>query len=297
MKKTDRTRTGGGLWLALGVSVVVTAIIFALIAYPALSGGDGRTEVAATLEPEDDTPLADLVEDARTQTYLNTLDATFPASANELQAALINARRRGADDAEINLMILQAATGEIMANLDRLSRADVGYLNEILSLTSERLETLNGSGEPYCQGSDLVRFAGLAEQDLYRTVFEYLETGDPLYEYLLDVNAILLDAIRDARSDPQVYARPGQSDMNALQTLGLSIITDPDITLLLTTEGKSRTEMDEALDSVNFCTLGTRMIGRVQNLPEQTKGRIWYEGLRQLRINGIRRIIWMLSTY
>ena len=75
------------------------------------------------------------------------------------------------------------------------------------------------------------------------------------------------------------------------------MLTDADITRLLTTEGKSRSEMDEVLDEVNFCELGTRVIGRVERLPEETKSRLWYEGLRQLRINGIRRVIWMISTY
>ena len=97
MKKTDRTGRGGGLWLALGVGVIVTAVMFALVAYPSMTGGDGQAELSNTLEPADDTPLTDLVDDPRTRTYLNSLDATFPAAANELQAALINARRRGAE--------------------------------------------------------------------------------------------------------------------------------------------------------------------------------------------------------
>lgn len=297
MSKPRERRTGGGLWLGAAVCVGVAALLAAIIVVPALSRGDGIREVETETVQPDDILLVDLSGDPATRHYLNTLDATFPAAADDLKLALIDAKARKADDAEISLIILKAGLDPVMGSLDRLSRADVRFLNEILSLTRTELEALDASGAPYCQGSDLVEYAGLAEQELYRTVFNHIEPGDPLYGYLLKVSGILLDAIRDARSHPQLHAGPSRSDMGALQTLGLSMLTDADITMLMTTEGKSRREMDRVLETVNFCDLGARMIGRVERLPEQTKGRVWYEGLRQLRINGIRRIIWMLSTY
>lgn len=297
MSKPERRRTGGGLWLGAIVSALVAGAFAVLVAVPSLTPGDNVREVETEAPASDRIALTDLAPDPRTRTFFNTLDATFPSAADELRLALIAAEARGADEAEKSLIILKAGFDPVMGSLDRLSRADIRFANEILSLTRTRLEALDASGAPYCQGSDLVEYAGLAEQELYRTVFDHIEPGDPLYVYMLDVTGLLLDAIRDARAYPKQYAGPSRSDLGALQTLGLSMLTDADITRLLTTEGKSRSEMDEVLDEVNFCELGTRVIGRVERLPEETKSRLWYEGLRQLRINGIRRVIWMISTY
>jgi hypothetical protein len=290
-------KTGGGLLLGFAILLLVTGAIAAVVAFPVLSGGEGRSDRAAGVGPDQDTPLLDLVSDPDSKTYLNTLDATFPSAANQLRGQLIEARRRDAPEAEVSLMLLKAGYEPLIGSLDRLSKADIRYFNRVLSLTEDRIETLSQSGARYCLGSDLVEYASLAEQQLYRTVFDHIEPGDPLYSYLLEVNGLLFDAVRDARSDPNIYARPSQSDMGALQTLGVSVLTDPDITLLLTTEGKSRSEMDAVLETVDFCELGLRMIGRVDGLPSQTKERIWYEGLRMLRINGIRRLVWMMQTY
>ena len=65
----------------------------------------------------------------------------------------------------------------------------------------------------------------------------------------------------------------------------------------LTTEGKSRTEMDAALEAVDFCELGLRMVNRIDGLPQSTKGRVWNEALTQLRTQGLQRMIWRLQGY
>lgn len=292
-----RRRNGGGLWLGLAAFVVACAFFAVLFAFPSLTGGNGVSEVDTDPRAEAEAALAVLGEDEVTRTYFRKLDAAFPSAAADLRETLLVALERGVPDGELGLLILKAGTEPAFANLDRLSKADIRYFNRLMELTRTELATLNQSGAPFCQGSDLVEYSDLAEQQAYRFVQERIEPGDPLYVFGLEATGILLDAVRDARSNPQSRPAPSRADMSALQSVGASALFDPDVTLLLTTEGKSRREMDAALERVNFCELGVRMINRVSNLPETTKERLLSEGIDRVRRNGIRRIIWMMSTY
>ena len=164
-------------------------------------------------------------------------------------------------------------------------------------ISEEELTSLSASGAPYCVGSDLVEFAKLSDQQLYRAVFDRVGHGDALYEFGLELNGLFLDAIREARAAPVNYDRLNASDMQALQRLGLSVATNPQIMLMLTTEGKSRTEMDKVMASVNFCDLGVKILGRVDELPDTTKGRVWAEAMRQIESGNWRYTLYRYTGY
>ena len=296
--ESDKAKSGGGVLLGVGTFVLAGLVVGALVVFPGLTGGDGVQErPSETQAAAQDTTLENMFSDRPTQIYLDKLASTFPSSASDLRTRLNEARSRGADDEELGVLVLQSSAGDIYGSLDRLSKADVRFFERLLTFASDKLTTLSASGEPYCNGADLVEYAGLAEQDLYRTVLERARHGTPLYEAGLELNGLFLDAIRDARSNPHYYDRLSNSDMGALQTLGLAMLTDPDMVRLLTTEGKSRTEMDAALEAVDFCELGLRMVNRIGGLPQTTKGRVWNEALTQLRVQGLQRMIWRLQGY
>lgn len=287
----------GGTWIVAAAFVLALAVTGFLFAWPSLTGGQISDEVASDREAEAEAALAELGEDPLTRTYFRKLDSAFPAEARQLRETLLVALERGVPEGEIGVLLLQAGSEPIMQSLQRLSKADIRYANEVMELTRSRLEGLSASGAPYCMGTDLVAYAELAEQEAYLLLQSYLAPGEPLYDYSLETLTILLDAVIDARIRPQNRGYPSRADMSALQTLGTGALFDSDLTLLLTTEGKSRREMDAALETVNFCDLGVRMIQRVENLPEMTKARLWTTGLDYLDRYGIRRIIWMMSAY
>jgi hypothetical protein len=295
---SDKGMSSGDVLLGVATFVLSGLVIAALVAFPGLTGGDGvQEQPSGTKTAVHDTTLENHFSDQPTQIYLKKLAATFPSSASDLRTRLNDARSRGADDTELGVLVLQSGAGDIYGSLDRLSKTDVRFFERLLDFASDKLNALSASGEPYCNGTDLVQYAGLAEQDLYRTVLESARHGTPLYEAGLELNGIFLDAIRDARSNPHYHDRLSPSDMGALQTLGLAMLTDPDMVRLLTTEGKSRTEMDAALEAVDFCELGLRMVNRIEGLPQATKGRVWNEALTLLRTQGLQRMIWRLQGY
>ncbi|MEQ9316843.1 MAG: hypothetical protein RLN72_13395, partial [Henriciella sp.] len=231
-------------------------------------------------------------EDEPTQAYLTKLEATFPSVASSLQRDVQRARSRGADKVEIGIMVLQAGTRAVADDLGRLSKADVEYFDRILDHTTSSLEALSRSGAPYCKGTDLVEFANLPQQQLYAAVFDRVGHGAGLYDFSIELNSIFLDAIRQARAAPVSHGRLTGSDMQSLQGLGFSVMTNPQLMRLLNTEGKSRAEMDTVLEAVNFCDLTVTVLDQISNLPEETKGRLWSELWLQVERDGIERMFY-----
>ena len=278
----DRSGIAGSLGFGLAVTGLVAAVFFTVLQFPSLTG-PGTFEAGAVETPPDSSGVIEATfSDAATLAYTEKLRRTFPSAARDLETRIERANRRGADTVELGLIVLQAGADDIAASLPRLAKADTSHVNDLLALTATQLEALSRSGAPYCMGDDLMMFAGLAQQDFYRAVFDRVGHGAGLYDFALEANGILLDAIREARSDPVLHSPLAAPDMQALQQLGFSLMTNPQLMQLLTTEGKRRSEMDAVLEDTNFCDLGVGIIGQVEALPDTTKGRVWAEAMRQL---------------
>ncbi|WP_084398456.1 hypothetical protein [Henriciella aquimarina] len=274
-------KTAGSLGFGLAVTGMVAALFFGVLKFPGVTGS-GVYPVPGTASPASSETLERAFEDEATRAYVEKLQATFPAAARDLEDQIRRAKGRGADEVEIGLLVLQAGADDIAGSVGRLALADVEHVDALLTLSQTALQELVRSAAPYCEGSDLMMFASLSKQDLYRAVFDRVGHGAGLYEFGLTFNGILLDAIRDARTDPVYHGVLDVSDQQALQTLGLSLITKPEITALLTTEGKSRSEMDAVMANTNFCTLGGDILTEVEALPQETKARLWGEAMRQV---------------
>ncbi|MGB3624626.1 MAG: hypothetical protein WA989_02290 [Henriciella sp.] len=284
-------KSGGGLVFGLLTIALVSALFFGVLFFPSLTG-PGKSEVPGMAETPASTSLAAAFDDQPTLDYIQKLRATFPSAATDLERTLERASARGADKVELGLLVLQAGHQEIAGSIDRLAKADVRYFNQILDLSVEGLNDLSSSGAPYCKGSDLITFASLSDQQLYAAAFDRVGHGAGLYNYGLEMNGVILDAIRAARANPRNYSRLTSADERAAQTLAFSLMTDPQIMKLLTLEGTSRAQMDEAMRDVNFCDLGVSIIRKVDALPEDTKGRLWGELWRQVDRDGIERMFY-----
>ena len=287
----------GGLGFGLAVIGVVTVVFFAILNMPSMTG-PGKSPVEKTrADTAPETTLFTTFEDEATRDYIAALRETFPSAASDLEDAVRKASARDADRVELGLLVLQAGADDIATSAGRLARADVEHVNALLDLSQTALQDLSRSGAPYCKGSDLIHFASLSEQQLYSAVFDRVGHGAGLYEFGLELNTILLDAIRDARASPVLHGQLSAPDQQALQRLGLAVMTDPQIVRLLTTEGKSRSEMDAVMRDVNFCDLGVKILGRVDELPDTTKGRVWAEAMRQIESGNWRYTLYRYTGY
>ena len=289
--------------LGLGVGLVLTGLVAALVLgalwYPPITGrGVSPVERAdQSAERSADALFREVYGDAATLDYIGKLRRTFPAAATDLEERVRRAVGRGADSEELGLIVLQAGARDIASSADRLARADTRHIDALFALVSNELEALKVSGAPYCIGSDLVRFAGLSEQQLYRAIFERARHGEALYDFVLAANGIMLDAIQDARQAPVLRSQLTAADMKTLQTLGLDLFTNPSIVRLLTMEGRPRTAMDEVLAETDFCALATTILNRIDQLPVGTKGRLWSETMLQLESGRWRYTLYRLTGY
>lgn len=288
--------SSGGLVFGLVTFGVVAALFAGVLLFPELTG-PGRKAVPDAVATEADAGLLAAFEDDATKTYIRKLQATFPAAAQDLERDVKKANARGADKVELGLLVLQAGAEDIAGDIDRLGRADVKYFNALLDLATTSLKDLSRSGAPYCKGSDLMSFAELSQQQLYAAAFDRVGHGAGLYNFGLEFNGIVLDAIRDARSDPVQYGAMTSGDEQALQRLAFSMMANPQIMKLMTLEGKSRREMDAALGTVNFCDLGAQLISQVDSLPIATKGRLWAEMSRQVTSGNARRTLGQYGAF
>jgi len=294
----NSTQKGLGLGFGLGVTGLVAALFFGALYAPSLTGtGKSVVEAEASASTPQDSALDTAFSDEATRTYVSKLRRTFPSAAADLETSIRRALRRDADEVELGLIVLQSGTQDIADSMDRLARADVRYFDSIIDLSQEQLDALQRSGAPYCMGDDLMMFAGLSEQQLYRAVFDRVGHGAGLYEFALGVNSILLDAIDDARSAPRPYSPLTYEDQQSLQALGLSLATHPQIVSLLTTEGKARIEMDAVLAETNFCSLASDVLDKVAALPDETRGRLWAESLYQVSSGRWRYTLYRYTGY
>ncbi len=279
--RKDDQASGGGLVFGLGTLVLVAALFAGILFFPDLTG-PGKKAVPGVVDAQVDQALLASFEDDATREYLGKLQATFPSAARDLEHDIRKANARDANKVELGLLVLRAGTEDITGSFGRLGRADVKHFNALLDLSSEALQDLSRSGAPYCKGTDLKAFAGLSDQQLYAAAFDRVGHGAGLYNFGLEFNGIILDAIRDARANPVNHGAMTNADEQAVQRFAFSIMADPQIMKLMTLEGSSRSQMDAALETINFCDLGTRIIGQVDAMPEATKGRLWAEMMRQV---------------
>jgi hypothetical protein len=289
-------KSGGGLAFGLITIGVVSALFIGVLFFPSITG-EGKAPVPGLAEEQADPSLLTAFEDTPTQVYLTKLQRTFPSVANDLQRDVNKARSRGADNVELGVLVMQAGYTEIEDSFERLARADVRYFNEMLDLGINGLTDLSRSGAPYCKGSDLITLASLSEQQLYAAAFDRVGHGAGLYNFGLEFNGIVLDAIHDARANPRNYGPLTPDDQRAVQTLMLGLVTDPQIMKLMTLEGSSRAEMDRAMEQVNFCDLGATILRKIDALPQDTKGRLWSEVMSQAAHGGIERQMRQLSRF
>ncbi|WP_300381755.1 hypothetical protein [Henriciella sp.] len=290
-----RRKPSNGLGLALVATCITTAVFFALVFMPDVTG-QGTSEVDRTQGlSAGQEELEAVFDDAPTQAFIEAYSDTFPARAADLETEISHART-GRSHARLGLVLLHAGAEDIRDNLDRLSRADTEHFNALLDHVRNGLERLSASGAPYCMGDDLLAYASLPKQEFYEVVFEHLEHGTPLYNFAATTETLLMNAVRDARKDPVLHSGIAAPDQASLQQLGLSLMTDMRLSRLLTTEGKRRTQMDAAFSETDFCVLGVDIITKVDRLPDVTKGRLWATMMRLLESGAWRWYLYQLQT-
>ena len=293
----DRMVGPGGMlgdWvLPLGVLCVIALVIGVVLGQPAIFGKGIQTGPSEIAE----LPLVEMFPDEATETYLTRFAEVDPQIADDLTRRLNQARRVYTSTNEQALIVLASAWTRDLDTMAHLEYAPADNVAALVNHLRDGLRSLTDSGAPYCLGRDIQRFALYSEQDFYRLYLELLAYGEPGYEYAIETETILIDAVGKARLDPSVRTGPTYGDQRFVQDIGRSLLFDPEMSAMFFAEGKGKAVMDEAMGDVDFCAIGVRVLDQVSAMPKETQARYWSEGVRQVRSGAAMRAFQSMFVY
>ncbi|MEM9669922.1 MAG: hypothetical protein AAF950_13430 [Pseudomonadota bacterium] len=272
-----RKNNGGSLkdGMAFGLFVLLAAAVSFLAAF---SGPDVLGEATD--------PSAQIIEaNANGRLTLpdietRALNAALQSFNADLHRAT-TARLAGLQDVTLGNMgseVLIEVGRSIREDGDAFKRMPLRYLNEVVTLSRIRLRKAASRRDPWCAGSSYRRFiqepsaqAWVVRSDVIGR--EVVTSNPALVQYFADVGTILLDGAKDGQRNPTRLGPVTEQDIAALEGLGLSLLTDPQILSL--TQAYQAGEIDPALDTLNVCFVGGAVLTAIHTLPEETKGRVW----------------------
>ena len=276
-RKRSGSINSNATFAGIAIIVVVVAFLVAL-KLPVRGSSELTTDSVAALNPAASVDaLEDIFRDKTSRTYLALLREVDSGSYADLETAVLAAG--GSKDQKMQALIGQ--TGDILAmNADALAHSDVRYFDEMLMIARDGLRQAARSKSRFCQGSRYSRLNNMSEADTRRFGEQLMELEGPLREISLKMNTVLLKAIRDARAHPVSYGPLNAADKAAMQGLVMSMVSDPQIMPLMM-QARSGTQPEDLLAKLNVCELGVTAVMAVRTLPQDTKGRVWAEAIRQ----------------
>ncbi len=166
-------------------------------------------------------------------------------------------------------------------NLHLLAVMDVKYLNQLIDLTVDKLRDLEASGSRYCSMSFYTaleqRGEAAAMTEASRIAAMAQTPGNPLYEYAVRANEIVLEGMIEARSNPKEYGELDKSDMSRIRDSAMSLMMAPEFQMMMS----GREPTPAQLSKINACAVGREFIVAFDGINDRTKGRLWQTALRQ----------------
>ena len=195
------------------------------------------------------------------------------------------ARAGKLSDRALTDLVLVHSADVLKAHASDLARADTKHIDHVLDLARDHLRTASQKRSKWC---DAARYAALSDMERQRPdmfMQELAELNAPVRDFSFEALTGLMVAIRDAQVHPVERGGVTRADEAALQSMMMSIMTDPDVVpliLALQSDGDAK----QALKGVNICDIGATAVAAAKTLPQETKGRLLAEGARQLEMNG-----------
>ena len=195
------------------------------------------------------------------------------------------ARTGKADEVALAGLVMDHAGQVLRAHAGELAAADTKHVDRLLDLARDRLRTASQRRSKWC---DAVRYADLKEiefQDPAQLQQELAELQAPMREFAFEALTGLMVAVEDAREHPVERGALTRTDEAAIQGMMISLMADPDIMPLMVSL-QSGADTKQALKGVNVCNVAATAISAVKTLPQDTKGRMLAEAMRNMEKNG-----------
>lgn len=258
-----------------GVLLLVALVFLAVFKGPDLfSGGSAKPAIAA--EAPSKGPLFDVYKDNASQAFLVALQKADSKLYEDIEKTV--KRRGNAPQTELNQLLMDESHKMLTRNASILAKADAKHFDAMLDWARSGLRAASRSGTQFCDGGFYTGFEGANQREVERMVRKMINMEGPLYEFGMKGNALMAEAIVDARRNPVDHGKVNSRDEQAVQGVVMSLMGDPQIMKLAMAANSSSPE--QALRGVNVCTLADTLIGKFDRLPKDTKGRIFAQAMK-----------------
>lgn len=267
----------GFISLAAGVVVLSAGAAIAAPSVFSMFGPSVRpiAEIVAGLDRNEvKTALAaEAFPDADGRAFMQLLATNFPDSHNRLLGTLADAAAMDADRDDLVLATNLWGLEFIPGNLEYVGRTGADGFDSLLAIATETLDVLKSE----MGGCTLDKFTDLAaDPTRFKTFIDY---GSASYKTSMRANAKFIELAARGRSAPKPDAKLNADDENALQSVFISFITDPQLMNAMQGAmfqgGGSTEDMQKAMASkIDICQLGRSLVTKLERLPSGTKGRI-----------------------
>ena len=283
-----------GLFFGILIIAVVGLAFFGVLMMPQKSDA---ANIAADETNQSNVELLAALDDRSTQTYVATLNRLSPRSAQRLEKDVSRAIKNGANKDELADLVMQSVMTELISNSQHLARADVKHLDALLNLSESGLRTMSRSNSKWCKGAHYERLIGSSPQAMQYMVQENFGYSSPAYDWGIQFNTVMLEAIADSKANPQTYGKITSADERRLQRLAMTLVSNPEIMKLAAIQGGNKAATQRAIRGLNFCSLAVTGIDAVQGLPKDTRGRLWAEGFRQMDNGELEKAMSQMNAF
>lgn len=265
----------GGLTLA-----VVCGAFFAVLSLP--HAGDKPARPHSDILAAADAAVPRLPGKAAEAYYeaLGRIDAEAQA---DLSRQIARAGKTG--EAELAKMIMVHAGEVLQAHAGELAMADTKHVDRVLDLARDRLRMASGKRSKWCEATRYTYLQQIEFRKPDEWQRELAELEEPMRDFTFEALAGFMVAIEDARERPVRRGTMTRADEAALQGVMMSIIADPEMRPILLAS-QSGGDAAEALKGVNVCNLAATAVTAAKTLPQETKGRLLAEAMKNMEKNG-----------
>lgn len=227
--------------------------------------------------------LAPSLTSQEAKAYMIAL-AAVDADAHEKLARKLQRSAGKSESARFDIIGKHAAK-TIKANSAYLEKADARHLDRVLSHTRTSLKKASRANSKWCRGSTYVGLENASAAEIKALQNDILNDEKALQTYSFEVMTLLMEAAADGRDNPVNHTKLTSTDEMAIQGVVMSMMSDPQIMPLLLAS-QSGQSSEQVLSKLNVCDLGATFVSAVKTLPQDTKGRLWAEIIREAELGG-----------
>jgi hypothetical protein len=209
--------------------------------------------------------------DAEGRAFLAALKQNFPESHNRLLEGMVNIANTGGDRDDMVMGLTQWGMEFAPSNLEYIGRTGAEGFDSMLHVVTESLDVLRKTTGNCSMGSIKQL---LENEDAVMNASRY---GSDVYKVTMETNRSFVELAAKGRNAPRPVARLNADDENALQSVFISFVTDPQMMQLAqqATRAGNRADMEQTLEAnLDICQIGRSIIVKLERLPAGTKSRI-----------------------